>query len=91
MTEYSNTNSGALFANTDRKSDKHPNARGTLNVEGVEYWISAWTKTSKKGDKYQSLSVTRKDAAKPIASEPTGDAPFDDSIPFAPHEAWSVA
>jgi uncharacterized protein (DUF736 family) len=79
MSDYDNTNSGALFANTDRKTDKHPNARGTLNVEGVEYWISAWTKVSKKGDKYQSLSVQRKDAQQAPAKD---DAPFDDQIPF---------
>jgi hypothetical protein len=85
MSDYDNTNSGALFANADRKTDKHPNARGTLNVEGVEYWISAWTKTSKGGVKYQSLSVQRKDALPghqanvgPKAEPP----PFDDSIPF---------
>jgi uncharacterized protein (DUF736 family) len=79
MSDYDNTNSGALFANADRKTDKHPNARGTLNVEGVEYWISAWTKVSKKGDKYQSLSVQRKDAQQAPAKD---DTPFDDSIPF---------
>jgi uncharacterized protein (DUF736 family) len=77
MSEYDNTNSGALFANTERKTDKHPNARGTLNVDGVEYWISAWTKTSKKGDKYQSLSVQRKDA-----EQQSEKPPFDDAIPF---------
>jgi uncharacterized protein (DUF736 family) len=80
MSDYDNTNSGALFANADRKTDKHPNARGTLNVDGVEYWISAWTKTSKKGDKYQSLSVQRKDQ---LPTTPRVDAePFSDDIPF---------
>jgi uncharacterized protein (DUF736 family) len=78
MSDYDNTNSGALFANADRKTDKHPNARGTLNVEGVEYWISAWTKVSKKGEKYQSLSVQRKDAQQ----EQKPETPFNDDIPF---------
>lgn len=85
MTDYDNTNSGALFANADRKTDKHPNARGTLNVDGVEYWISAWTKVSKKGEKYQSLSVQLKDEhkAKPIQSAPATAGPeFNDDIPF---------
>jgi uncharacterized protein (DUF736 family) len=82
MSDYDNTNSGALFANADRKTDKHPNARGTLNVEGVEYWISAWTKTSKKGDKYQSLSVQRKDGQSTSKTEPAASEPFSDDIPF---------
>lgn len=79
MSDYDNTNSGALFANTDRKTDKHPNARGTLNVEGTEYWISAWTKTSKKGEKFQSLSVQRKEP-KPDAAPAADD--LNDDIPF---------
>jgi uncharacterized protein (DUF736 family) len=81
MSEYDNTNSGALFANADRKTDKHPNARGTLNVEGREYWISAWTKVSKKGEKYQSLSIQPKDE-QPAAKPQTDTAPFNDDIPF---------
>ncbi len=82
MSEYDNTNSGALFANADRKTDKHPNARGTLNVDGTEYWISACTKTSKKGEKYQSLSVTRKEQqAEKSEPVPTADD-FNDDIPF---------
>jgi uncharacterized protein (DUF736 family) len=81
MSDYDNTNSGALFANADRKTDKHPNARGTLNVEGREYWISAWTKVSKKGEKYQSLSVQPKDE-QPAAKPQTDTAPFNDDIPF---------
>ena len=82
---YDNTNRGALFANKERRGENDPNARGTLNVGGVEYWVSAWTKTSKAGDRYQSLSVTPKEdkgaykGAKPAApSEPD----LDDSLPF---------
>lgn len=83
MTEFDNTNTGALFANADRKTDKHPNARGTLNVDGVEFWISAWTRTSKKGERYQSLAVQRKDgkaADKPAAKSESES--FNDEIPF---------
>ena len=76
---YDNTNTGALFVNPDRKTDKHPNARGTLNVEGREYWISAWTKTSKKGEKYQSLSIQAKNAQSP---EVGNEQPLNDDIPF---------
>jgi hypothetical protein len=90
MSDYDNTNSGALFANADRKTDKHPNARGTLNVDGVEYWISAWTKTSKKGDKYQSLSVQRKDQQEQKPADSAG-GPLNDDIPFAPYDHRTFA
>ena len=83
MTDYDNTNTGALFANADRKTDKHPNARGTLNVGGVEYWISAWTKTSKKGEKYQSIAVTPKEPKAEVPDpDPANGEPFNDDIPF---------
>jgi uncharacterized protein (DUF736 family) len=78
---YDNTNRGVLFANKDRQSDNHPNAKGTINIEGVEYWLSAWTKTSKNGERYQSLSVKLKEAAPPRAAA-AAPAEFDDEIPF---------
>lgn len=80
MSDYDNTNRGALFANKDRQSDNHPNATGTLNVDGREYWISAWTKTSKAGDKYQSISVKPKESK--AKATPATEPEFDDSIPF---------
>lgn len=83
MTEYDNTDRGALFANKDRQTDKHPNATGTLNVGGQEYWISAWTKTSKAGEKYQSLSVKLKEGRPKVAETPADEPePFNDDIPF---------
>lgn len=78
--EYDNTNTGALFANRDRKGEKDPNAKGSINIEGVEYWISAWTNESKKGEKYQRLKVTKKDSEKPVAPAIAED--FDDDLPF---------
>ena len=80
---YDNTNRGALFANKEKRGENDPNARGTLNVGGVEYWVSAWTKTSKAGDRYQSLSVTPKDEKKAKAEKPA-EVPFEDdqSLPF---------
>ena len=90
MTEYDNTNSGALFRNTD-KDDTHPNwpdYNGSIDVEGSEYWIKAWIKTAKKsGKKFMSLSVELKAAPhrKTTKDVPTDVAPqddFDDNIPF---------
>lgn len=61
MSQYDNNMSGALFANQNRQSDSHPNAKGSCEIDGVEYWISSWTNTSKNGQKYQSLKFQRKD------------------------------
>jgi hypothetical protein len=45
--EYDNTNKGALWWNARKEEgDNRPDFVGSLDVEGVEYWISAWTNDS---------------------------------------------
>lgn len=89
---YDNTNSGMLSRNDRKEQDNHPDFKGTINVEGVEYWLSGWMKEGKPGSKmegrkYFSLAVKAKEektAAKPIAKKlPNGlsqddfnDCPF---------------
>ena len=53
-------NSGSLFRNDKREKDSHPHATGTAIIDGVAYWVSAWTKEGKNG-KFQSLSFKRKE------------------------------
>jgi hypothetical protein len=45
----SRDNSGALFTNSRKAGDGDPDFTGRVDVGGVEYWISAWGKTSKGG------------------------------------------
>ena len=53
---------GALFDNDRKETDKHPDMTGSLNVGGVDYFISAWKNEAKSsGKKYLKLSVTKKD------------------------------
>ena len=59
--QFDNSNSGALFKNTEKQTDNHPDYKGQINVAGTDYWISSWLKTSSKGVKYMSLSVTLKE------------------------------
>jgi hypothetical protein len=61
---YDNTNRGALFRNDKREADTDADYNGTVNIEGTEFWLNGWLKTSKAGDKYISLSVRPKEAAK---------------------------
>jgi len=80
MSSYDNTNSGVLFRNDRRREGKNdPEYTGTLNVAGVEFWLSAWVKESKDGRKFFSLSVKKKDAPKnsaPAHSQQDEDVPF---------------
>ena len=88
MTDYDDTNSGALFKNDKKETDKHPDYRGTLNVNGAQFWVSSWIKTSKAGQKYMSLSVTAKEGASAPAraaikpAQSAADEFFDEDIPF---------
>lgn len=85
--QYDNSNRGAIFKNEDKQQDNHPDYKGSLNVNGVDLWVSGWLKTSEKtGKKFMSLSVKPKDAA-PVkqASKPKSSG-FDDmndsDVPF---------
>jgi hypothetical protein len=74
---YDNTNSGLLARNDKQGNDSRPDYRGSINVDGTEYWLSAWIKTGRDGTKlagqrYMSLSVQPKDAP---AAAPSPFAP----------------
>jgi hypothetical protein len=71
-------NSGLLFRNHDKETEKHPDYKGNLTIGGTEYWLSAWIKDGKRG-KFMSLSAKPKGAAKETADA----SPFNDEIPFS--------
>lgn len=85
MADYDNTNRGVLFKNDRKDSEKHPDYKGNINVNGVEFWLSAWIKESAKG-KFMSLSIQPKEAQArkpdPISSGRSLKDDMDDSIPF---------
>jgi len=56
--DYDNTNRGALFKNDKKETEKQPDYRGKLNVNGKDFYLSAWIKSAKDGGKFMSLSVS---------------------------------
>ena len=91
MTQYDNTNSGLLSRNDRKEQPNHPDFKGQINVEGVEYWLSGWVKERKDGTgKFFSLSVKPKEAppaksASRTATPTPAHSGFDDmtdDIPF---------
>jgi len=93
---YDNTNSGMLARNERRMNDRQPEYSGSINVDGVEYWISAWVKEGKpggkmEGKKFFSLALTPKDqggnrqASRSVGQRSQSGDGFDnmdDDIPF---------
>lgn len=89
MADYDNTNRGGMFKNTNKANPNHADWGGNINVDGTDYFLNAWVKDDKNGNKYFSLSVKRKDkqqaAAAPVraaAPAPRVAAELNDDVPF---------
>lgn len=87
MTDYDNTNRGAIWPNDRmREGKKDPEFTGSLDVDGVDYWVSAWRRKpdAKPGSPSLSFSVNRKDenkATRPVVEGNDVDE-YEDEIPF---------
>ena len=83
MTDYDNLNSGVLFKNNRKEREVQPDYKGEIDVQGVVCWLSAWIKTSGKGEKFMSLSATPKDSAQSVNRDSQSEPAVDtDDIPF---------
>jgi len=70
--EYDNTNSGVLFVNDRKETDKQPDYTGRLNVEGKTYDLACWNKTSKRGNAFLSVKISepfRKEDKREVTEE----------------------
>lgn len=86
MSQYDNTNKGALWKNDKRETDKHPHYTGSINVEGKEYWLSAW-KTDGSNPKAPLVNIAIKSKDSQTAPNPGSqnlhrEDDFDDDLPF---------
>jgi hypothetical protein len=78
---YDNTNRGTIAKNTDKTEDTHADIKGSINGEGVDYWLNGWQKTnSKDGSKFYSLTVKPKEAKAAPKHQSSGNR--DDDIGF---------
>lgn len=90
---YDNTNSGILTSNESRRNDKDPSHQGSINIDGKEYWLSAWVNTGKEGGKLagkryfsikakQKLQSDRRSPPTGGKNDPRPEPDFDDGEPF---------
>lgn len=78
---YDKTNTGAIWPNKNRKTDKHPSHTGSVNVDGVEYNVSGWVGDKTKNQPSLSFRLTKKEAKtekeeKPFQKVDLNDVPF---------------
>ena len=67
---------GAIFKN-EKKSEKAPDYRGQVMINGQNTEIALWVKESTKGVKY--FSVSQKNVTEKEVKEPSGSS---DGLPF---------
>ena len=76
MNQYDNTNRGRLFKNDRKEKETHPDLRGSINIEGKDYWIKAWKKDAKSGVKFLSLAVNPKENTPEVSGPAVNEDPF---------------
>lgn len=74
-------NSGVLFTNDKKETDKHPHYKGNITVDGKDYWLSAWVKQG-KGGKFMGLAVSPKEQQAPQSARSKATGFDDESMPF---------
>lgn len=85
---YDNTNTGAIWKNDDKDSDKHPDFKGQANINGQEFWVSAWKRSPDANPKAPALKFSFKlkesqaPQAKAAINKPGEDFVEDSEIPF---------
>jgi hypothetical protein len=86
-TKYDNSNRGSIWQNQKKTTDNHPDFTGSLNVDGVDYWVSAWKRKADASPNAPALSFSIKpkdlEASRPaLVAAGVVDDFSDDSIPF---------
>lgn len=87
--QYDNNFTGCLFKNNKDGNEKRPDYRGSAEVNGVKYWVSAWIQTPKAGgDKFMSMKyeaqvkADEKPAAPGVGPGTADPHGFADDVPF---------
>jgi uncharacterized protein (DUF736 family) len=73
-------NTGVLFKNNKKTSDKAPDYTGNIDVDGGYYKLAAWVKPMKTGGKFLSISVSNNYEYNKNAGTETETE--DDGLPF---------
>lgn len=81
---FDNSNRGSIWKNEKKSTENHPDFTGTMNVNGVEFWVSAWKRKPDANPKAPALSFSvkpKEDQHVPQQADQQQDT-FSDDIPF---------
>jgi hypothetical protein len=89
---YDNTNRGSIWKNKKKERDTHPDFTGSINVEGVEYWVNAWRRKEDANPSAPAMTFTVRPKEtkadhqneRPAVRKSSADMgrEMDDEIPF---------
>ena len=80
--EYDNTNRGSIWMNDKKETENHPDFRGILNVNGQDFWVSAWKRKEGANPKSPALSFSIQPKEESISQMADTSQEPNDSIPF---------
>jgi hypothetical protein len=73
---------GSLFKNTDKETEQQADYKGSIKIDGREYWLNSWLRESKGGKKYMSLSAQPKVERPAVTKIAPVSKIIDDDIGF---------
>tara|TARA_R110000782_G_scaffold133840_1_gene226220 strand:- start:164 stop:427 length:264 start_codon:yes stop_codon:yes gene_type:complete len=87
MTEYDNTNRGAIWGNKRKETETHPDFTGSINVEGIDYWLNGWKRKPEASENSPSMSFSVRKKEEQQSTEikdvvVNTENDLDDNIPF---------
>jgi len=88
MAEYEKNLTGVMFKNVKGGNEKRPDWKGSIEIDGVQYWCSGWSRESAKGPLISMKLEKKENQAQASAPAPkpaqAAAATFDagDDIPF---------
>ncbi len=93
MTQFDNTNRGSIWKNEKKREGKQDaDFTGSINIEGVEYWLNGWRRKEGAAAKAPAMTFTvrRKGALPAAAIDDEGEVrprksakeEMSDDIPF---------
>jgi hypothetical protein len=87
MTQFDNSNRGAIWKNKKKDAPTYADFTGSINVDGHDYWLNGWLRAPDASPESPSMrfTVKRKDGQpqqQAAAPRQQARSEMDDEIPF---------